>query len=65
MSRFRLHTLKTHTLALRRDEGAFNLGQHGEGTGAAEDGGGVGARRRPDNNKEIGLTGLFSVETPQ
>lgn len=58
----------THTHTLRRNKGAFNLGEQGE---CIRSRGGRGGERRKKgsrglgNNKEIGLTGLFSAEIPQ
>ena len=58
----------THTHTLRCNKGAFNLGEQGE---CIRSRGGRGGERRKKgsrglgNNKEIGLTGLFSAEILQ
>lgn len=53
--------------SLQRNKGAFNLGERREGTQVRAGGGSGGSeeRRGLDNNKEISLTRLFSVEILQ
>lgn len=52
---------------LQRKMGAFNPREQREATQVRAGGGRGGSEERggPDNNKEIGLTGLFSVEILQ